>query len=107
MVQKQSMLQCLAPLIEEVYTLIESKINEKFDEACGKMLEKSNFENSTLSREELCDRWKCCDNTLRKWEREGLITALPKKGKRKIYSMTDILKAEMLDSVKGKINRAA
>ena len=81
-------------------TFIEKKINEKFDEICGEQLKETTYLNSTLNREELCKRWGCSKNTIGNMERQGIISSLPVMGKKKVYSMSDILLIENKGFVK-------
>lgn len=75
-------------------TFIEKKINEKFDEICGEQLKETTYLNSTINSDELCKRWGICKNTLTNKEKEGIIKPLPTCGKRKVYSMYDVINAE-------------
>ena len=81
-------------------TFIEKKINEKFDEICGKQLKEQTFLNSTINSDELCKRWGICKNTLANKEKEGIIHPLPTCGKRKVYSMSDVINAENTGHIK-------
>ena len=56
--------------------------------------EKAIENNKTLTAKELCNRWNISDNTLRSRENQGIIHPLETGGKKKIYSMKDILKCE-------------
>ena len=60
----------------------------------SKIAEEKAIENKTVTAKELCERWNISDNTLRKRENEGIIYPLETGGKKKIYSMRDILKCE-------------
>lgn len=91
MVIKEELVEILESLFEPI---IEKKVNEKFEEICGKQLKETTFLNSTLNREELCKRWGCSKNTIGNMEREGIISSLPVMGKKKVYSMSDILLVE-------------
>lgn len=60
----------------------------------SKIAEEKAIENKTLTAKELCERWNISDNTLRSRENEGVIRPLETGGKKKIYSMKDILNIE-------------
>lgn len=60
----------------------------------SKIAEEKSVENKTLTAKELCKRWNISDNTLRSRENDGIIHPLETGGKKKIYSMKDILKVE-------------
>ena len=60
----------------------------------SEIAEEKAIENKTLTAKELCERWNISDNTLRNRENEGVIRPLETGGKKKIYSMKDILKCE-------------
>ena len=59
-----------------------------------KIADEKAVENKTLTAKELCKRWNISDNTLRNRENEGIIHPLETGGKKKIYSMKDILNVE-------------
>ena len=74
---KDTLLENLGSILE---TLIEKKVNEKFEEICGKELKETSFLNSTLDRDELCERWGCCKNTLGNFEKNGCLHSIPVHG---------------------------
>ena len=57
-------------------------------------------EERTLTAKELCDRWSISPNTLRLWEIDKRIAPLPLNGRKKIYSMKDVLAAESAGYIK-------
>ena len=57
-------------------------------------------ENRTLTTKELCERWNISPNTLRSWEIDNRIAPLPLNGRKKVYSMKDILAAESAGYIK-------
>ena len=63
--------------------------------------EKAMENNKTLTAKELCQRWNISDNTLRSKENAGIIHPLESGGKKKIYSMKDIINVEASGFFKG------
>ena len=53
-----------------------------------------NLEDKRLNTEELCQRWNISKGTLEKWEKDGRIERLPLGGRKKLFSMADVLRAE-------------
>lgn len=53
-----------------------------------------NLEDKRLTAEELCQRWNIGKSTLHNWELKGVITPLPLVGKKKVYSMRDVMSVE-------------
>ena len=68
----------------------DTTVVEVLDERECKTLE----DDKTLTARELCTRWNISPNTLRNWEIDRKIAPLPLKGRKKIYSMKDVLAAE-------------
>lgn len=73
-------------------------------EAVEEVILEQNFkaldEDRTLTAKELCERWSIAPNTLRAWEIDKRIAPLPLKGRKKIYSMKDVLAAESAGYIK-------
>ena len=88
MVIKEELVEILESFFEPI---IEKKVNEKFEEICGKQLKETTYLNSTIGRDELCERWGCCKNTIGNLERNGYIQSIPVHGKKKMYLMSDII----------------
>ena len=79
-------------LIEEI--VVKEVDNRLYSMMC-KIAEEKAVENiKTLTAKELCRRWNISDNTLRNKENQGIIHPLETGGKKKIYSMKDILNVE-------------
>ena len=78
-------------LIEEI---VEKEIDNKMYNLMCRIAEEKSIENKTLTAKELCKRWNISDNTLRSRENDGIIHPLETGGKKKIYSMKDIIKVE-------------
>lgn len=81
-------------IIEGLMYLIKSVVKETMKETIEENMTKMNYLNQTLTSEELCKRWGCCKNSLRNKEIKGIIAPLGVNGKKKVYSMRDILVAE-------------
>ena len=47
-----------------------------------------------LTTEDLCKRWNINADTLHNWEKKGKIRKLPLGGRKKMYSLKDVLEAE-------------
>ena len=94
------MIENFGTLLDMLESFIEAKVNEKFNEVGSQRLNETIYQNTTLTKDELCERWSCCKNTIWNMERAGIIAPLPLRGKRKVYSMADVLKVEMTGSVK-------
>lgn len=98
---KDNFLENLGSIWDGIEKFIDLKVNEKFEEIGGRELSRVSYLNSTLNTDELCKRWDCCKNTLLNMEKEGTLSPLPLKGKRKIYLMSDIVEIEMRGRIKG------
>ena len=77
-------------------SLVKEAVEEVIQEQSYKALE----ENKTLTAKELCARWSISPNTLRAWEIDKRIAPLPLNGRKKIYSMKDVLAAEAQGYIK-------
>lgn len=71
-------------------SIVKEAVEEVLEERECKTLE----DDRTLTARELCARWNISPNTLRNWEIDRKIAPLPLKGRKKIYSMKDVLAAE-------------
>jgi ribosomal protein S25 len=78
-------------LIEET---VKKEVDNRMYSLMCKIAEEKSIENKTLTAKELCRRWNISDNTLRSRENEGVIHPLETGGKKKIYSMKDIINVE-------------
>lgn len=81
----------LRKLIEEA---VKREVDNRLYSILCKIAEEKAVENQTLTAKELCKRWNISDNTLRNRENEGIIHPLETGGKKKIYSMKDVLNVE-------------
>ena len=81
------------------YTL-KSIVKEAVEEVIQEENYKVQDDDKTLTAKELCARWNICPNTLRSWEIDKRIAPLPLYGRKKIYSMKDVLAAEAQGYIK-------
>lgn len=75
-------------------------VKEAMEEVILEQNYKALDEERTLTAKELCDRWSISPNTLRTWEIDKRISPLPLNGRKKIYSMKDVLAAESAGYIK-------
>lgn len=75
-------------------------VKEAVEEVILEQNYKAFEEEKTLTAKELCERWSISPNTLRTWEIDKRIAPLPLKGRKKIYSMKDVLAAESAGYIK-------
>lgn len=71
-------------------SIVREAVEEVLDEREFKALD----EDRTITAKELCERWNISPNTLRSWEIDKKIAPLPLNGRKKVYSMKDVLAAE-------------
>ena len=76
--------------------IVREAVEEVLDEREIKALD----EDRTITAQELCKRWNISPNTLRAWEIDGKIAPLPLNGRKKVYSMRDVLVAEATGYIK-------
>ena len=86
--------RCWADVVEGLKHTVKGWIKEAVEEVIDDKLCNANLEDKRLNAEELCKRWSISRNTLYNWEKDGVIEPLPLGGRRKIYSMRDVLSAE-------------
>lgn len=86
--------RCWGDVVEGIKHTFKGWVKEAVEEVIDDKLCNANLEDRRLNAEELCKRWSITRNTLHKWERDGIISPLPLGGRRKIYSMRDVLNAE-------------
>lgn len=86
--------RCWASILEGFKYLIKGVVKETVEEVITDKICNVNLEDKRLTVEELCERWAISKGTLYHWERDGRIAPLPIGGRRKIYSMGDVLRAE-------------
>lgn len=80
---------------ETIKAFITTEVEKKVEELLEEYDNMRSFQHSTISSDKLCERWGRCKNSLRNLEKDGVITPLAIGGKTKMYSMNDVLMAEM------------
>ena len=79
---------------------IKQIVKEAVEEVILEQNYKAIDEERTITAHELCERWNIAPNTLRNWEIEKKIAPLPLNGRKKVYSMKDVLAAEATGYIK-------
>ena len=92
--------RCWVDVVEGLKCTFKNLVKEAVEEVIDDKLCNANLEDRRMNAEELCKRWSITRNTLHNWERDGVISPLPLGGRRKIYSMRDVLNAESEGLVK-------
>jgi len=92
--------RCWAHVLEGFRYAFKGLVKEAVEEVLNEKMCNVNLEDKRLTVVELCQRWNISKNTLHNWEQNGVIRPLPLGGKKKVYSLTDILSAEMNGFVK-------
>lgn len=80
--------------------MMKSIVREAVEEVLIEQDYKAQDENRTITAKELCERWNIGANTLRNWEIDKKIAPLPLNGRKKVYSMKDVLAAEAAGYIK-------
>lgn len=86
--------KCWEGVLETMIFTVKTWVREAVEEVLDEKSLNANIEDKRLNTDELCDRWHISKNTLYNWEKDGIIKALPIGGRRKVYSMKDVLFAE-------------
>ncbi len=81
-------------ILEGFRYFIKSVVKECMEETLDERMNKQTYLNQTITREDLCKRWGCCKNTIRNKELEGILNPLNVNGKKKVYSMREVLDIE-------------
>lgn len=92
--------RCWANVLEGMKYTFKGWVKEVVEEVISDKMVNANIEDKRLNVVELCQRWNISKNTLHTWEQNGVIQPLPLGGKKKVYSMADILSAEANGFVK-------
>ena len=105
MIQKDSVndlfdTRCWINVIDEFRYFIKGVVKEAVEEELTDKMCNVNLEDKRLNTVELCERWNISKSTLIHWEKEGRIAPLPLGGRKKLYSMGDILNAEACGLIK-------
>lgn len=80
---------------ETIKNYIRVEVQRKVEEFIEEYEQLKKCQQSTINSNDLCKRWGRCKNSLRNMEKVGIIQPLSVGGKTKIYSMKDVLNAEM------------
>lgn len=86
--------KCWEGVLETMKFTVKTWVKEAIEEVLDEKILNANLEDKRLNTDELCERWDISKNTLYNWEKDGIIKPLPIGGRRKIYSMKDVLAAE-------------
>lgn len=86
--------KCWDGVLETMKFTFKTWVREAVEEVLDEKSLNANIEDKRLNTDELCERWDISKNTLYNWEKDGIIKPLPIGGRRKIYSMKDVLAAE-------------
>lgn len=87
-------------LLQALRSSMKSIVKEAFEEVLLEQGYQAQGEDKTLTARELCDRWNISPNTLRNWEIDKRIAPLSLMGRKKIYSMKDVLAVEAAGYIK-------
>lgn len=85
---------CWVNALEGLKYTFQDWIKEAVENVITEKMCNVNLEDKRLTTEELCERWNISKNTLYNYEKDGRITHLPIGGRKKIFSMKDVLDAE-------------
>ena len=86
--------RCWQDVVEGLKQTFKGWVREVVEEVIDDKMCNANLDDKRLDADELCARWHISKNTLYNKEKEGIIKALPIGGRRKVYSMKDILFVE-------------
>ena len=84
----------LEGLLEEARYFIKGIVREAFAEIIDEKNCSTITNTPLLTTEDLCKRWNINADTLHNWEKKGKIRKLPLGGRKKMYSLKDVLEAE-------------
>ena len=86
--------RCWVEVVEGLKHTFKEWVKEVVEEVIDEKMVCANLEDKRLNTDELCQRWNISKATLIASEKDGIIAPLPLGGRRKIYSMKDVLNAE-------------
>lgn len=92
--------RCWANVLESLKSTFKGWVREVIEDVISEKMCTANLKDKKLTVVELCKRWNISKNTLHNWEKSGVIQPLPISGKKKLYSMADIMNAEVNGFVK-------
>lgn len=96
-------LENLGGLGEAIKKCAEDAAKKMFVEMFEDYENNKKLQLATISSDELCDQWGISKNTLHNYEKEGIITPIPTCGRRKMYSMNDVMEAQMTNPKLNKV----
>lgn len=85
---------------ETIKTFISLEVQRRMSEFMEEYEKLQKYKHSTINSNDLCKRWGRSKNSLRDLEKRGIVQPLLVGGKTKIYSMEDVLNAEMSGKLK-------
>lgn len=91
---------CWVGVLDGFKFFIKSVVKETMEEVINEKMCNANLEDKRLNTEELCARWNISKNTLHNWEQNKIISPLPIGGRKKVFSMKDVLEVEVNGLIK-------
>ena len=85
----------LGGLLEEARYFIKGIVREAIAEVWDEKNYSPITDTPLLTTDELCKRWNITADTLHNWEKKGKIAKMPLGGRKKMYSLKDVEKAEV------------
>lgn len=86
--------RCWAGVLEGMKLTFKGWVREVVEDVISEKMCNVNLEDKRLTIDELCKRWNISKSTIYNWEKDGRIAHLPLGGRKKVYSMKDVLFAE-------------
>lgn len=86
--------RCWTRVVEGLKYTFKGWVREVVEDVISEKICSVNLEDKRITAKELCQRWNIGKSTLYNWERDGKISSLPLGGRKKVYSMKDVLNAE-------------
>jgi ribosomal protein S25 len=80
--------------MSSIKLMVKSFLKEILEEIMGESLSESVCKTKTISSDDLCDHWGISKNTLRNREKEGIISPIAIHGRKKMYSMRDVMEID-------------
>ena len=86
--------ESLLNVVNGLKFVLKGLFKEVVEEVKNETNYQANIEDQRLTSEQLCARWSISKGTLHNWEVDGKIKPLNLGGRRKIYSLKDVIAAE-------------
>lgn len=93
--------RCWNGVLDGLRHFIKGIVKETVEETISDKIGNAELLDKRLTSDDLCKRWNISKNTLRTWELDNKIAPLPLGGRKKVYSMSDVLAAEAEGFIKG------